>query len=87
MITEDSKIKETDAEYTDLSQVWHSTDERPEIPSYAKFVCITAYTVTKDMQSFIFTEDTDWGKMCGRYGIELWAYPTDIFPKKGGCDV
>lgn len=78
----EKRIKENDAEYTDLTQVWHDASERPQVPEGMKNVQILTYRAIKVMDSMLVSNDISWERLCNTYGIVQWLYTADIRPKE-----
>lgn len=81
----EKRIKETDAEYTDLSQVWHDAKEVPDTDNVHLIVeCAVSAKDTAIYEPYkVFGHNYQqfWLTLVGLWNIQRWAYLSDILPK------
>lgn len=76
-----SKNGDNYIEYTDISQLWHSTIETPQIKEYDDYVRILVKG-DEIISMTTFTKNMDWDTFCWDWTIYQWAYLDDFLPKE-----
>lgn len=76
-----SKNSDNYIEYTDISQLWHSTRETPQIKEYDDYVRILVKG-DEIISMTTFTKNMDWDTFCWDWTIYQWAYLDDFLPKE-----
>lgn len=65
-------------EYTDLSQVWHKTNEKPKIGND-----IIIVDMCGNFNKCFYNGSYAWNNIVFYYKATMWAYVADILPKGG----
>lgn len=70
-------------EYTNLSQVWHSSGEEPKCKELLIIYCNDIGGIPIDTLIYHGSVDYPWKELVKTTGIIYWAYAKDILPKVG----
>lgn len=78
-------------ELTDLAQVWHDADERPDFDfdqilvseEYGSLFAYDNDDVFGISDPGGVYADNSWQEFVVNYGVERWAYVTDLLPREG----